>query len=100
MIIVPFPDITRNRDGPGTDGNDTDAACGRIQRSTSNSSNGGAYFLVYSFKETPLKISGKPCDEETDYKQSSLNETPRQKHKEERFQLFPLSSMSNNGRSI
>lgn len=56
----PFPEINRKRDGPGTEGKTADAAWGRRQRSTSNSSQGGRYFFVYWFKGTPLKISGKP----------------------------------------
>lgn len=58
--IAPSPTMTRKMDGPGIAGNTVDAPLGRMQRSTSNSSKGGRYLVMYGLKGNPFKISGKP----------------------------------------
>jgi hypothetical protein len=58
--IVPSPTTTRKMEGPGIAGNTVDAPLGSMQRSTSNSSKGGRYLVIYGLSGNPFKISGKP----------------------------------------
>lgn len=60
VYIDPCPEWIKKIDGPGTGGKTTDAPWLSVQRSTSNSSNGGLYLVVYAFSGTPFKICGDP----------------------------------------
>lgn len=62
VVILPSPPMTTNMDGPGAEGKATVECGGRMQRSTSNSSKGGRYLIVYGFIVVPCRISGLPCN--------------------------------------
>lgn len=60
VCIVPSPTVTKKTEGPDTAGNTDDAPLGRMQQSTSNSSKGGRYLVMYGLRGNPFRISGKP----------------------------------------
>lgn len=60
VSIDPSPSVTKKIEGPETAGNTDDVPLGSMQQSTSNSSKGGRYLVIYGLNGNPFRISGKP----------------------------------------